>query len=69
MLYAYDPVARSNECEDGGRDCSHAAGKPYRILAAFQSSPFKEVTVFSLLIPVLLWRSYTLLQPEEDGEE
>jgi branched-chain amino acid transport system permease protein len=37
--------------------------------AAFQSSPFKEVTVFSLLIPVLLWRSYTLLQPEEDGEE
>jgi len=37
--------------------------------AAFESSPFKEVTVFSLLIPVLLWRSYTLLQPEEDGEE
>jgi len=37
--------------------------------AAFQSSPFKEVTVFSLLIPVLLWRSYTLLQSEEDNEE
>ncbi|MGE0060785.1 MAG: branched-chain amino acid ABC transporter permease [Xanthobacteraceae bacterium] len=37
--------------------------------AAFQSSPFKEVTVFSLLIPVLLWRSYTLLQTEEDNEE
>lgn len=37
--------------------------------AAFQSSPFKEVTVFSLLIPVLMWRSYTLLQPEEDSDE
>jgi branched-chain amino acid transport system permease protein len=37
--------------------------------AAFQSSPFKEVIVFSLLIPVLLWRSYLLLQPEEDSEE
>lgn len=37
--------------------------------AAFQSSPFKEVTVFSLLIPVLLWRSYTLVQAEEESEE
>ena len=25
--------------------------------AAFRSSPFKEVIVFSILIPVLLWRS------------
>ena len=28
--------------------------------AAFLSSPFKEVIVFSILIPVLLWRSYSL---------
>ena len=37
--------------------------------AAFESSPFKEVTVFSILIPVLLWRSYTLVHEEEDHEE
>lgn len=37
--------------------------------AAFVSSPFKEVIVFSILIPVLLWRSYTLVHSEEDHEE
>ena len=37
--------------------------------AAFVSSPFKEVIVFSILIPVLLWRSYTLATVEESGEE
>ncbi len=37
--------------------------------AAFFSSPFKEVIVFSILIPVLLWRSYTLVQAEEEDEE
>jgi branched-chain amino acid transport system permease protein len=37
--------------------------------AAFQSSPFKEVIVFSILIPVLLWRSYTFLQVEEEADE
>ena len=37
--------------------------------AAFQSSPFKEVIVFSILIPVLLWRSYSYVQTEEDPDE
>jgi branched-chain amino acid transport system permease protein len=37
--------------------------------AAFQSSPFKEVIVFSILIPVLLWRSYTFVQTEEEADE
>lgn len=37
--------------------------------AAFQSSPFKEVIVFSILIPVLLWRSYSFVQTEEEDEE
>jgi branched-chain amino acid transport system permease protein len=37
--------------------------------AAFQSSPFKEVIVFSILIPVLLWRSYSFVQTEEESEE
>jgi branched-chain amino acid transport system permease protein len=37
--------------------------------AAFQSSPFKEVIVFSILIPVLLWRSYSSVQTEEESEE
>lgn len=37
--------------------------------AAFLSSQFKEVIVFSILIPVLLWRSYTLVQVEEEDEE
>lgn len=37
--------------------------------AAFQSSAFKEVIVFSILIPVLLWRSYTFVQAEEDIDE
>ena len=37
--------------------------------AAFQSSQFKEVIVFSILIPVLLWRSYSFVQPEEEAEE
>ena len=37
--------------------------------AAFQSSQFKEVIVFSVLIPVLLWRSYTLVHAEEEDDE
>lgn len=37
--------------------------------AAFLSSPFKEVIVFSVLIPVLLWRSYTLVHAEEEDDE
>jgi branched-chain amino acid transport system permease protein len=37
--------------------------------AAFQSSAFKEVIVFSVLIPVLLWRSYTWAQAEETSDE
>ena len=37
--------------------------------AAFQSSSFKEVIVFSILIPVLLWRSYTFVHSEEDIDE
>jgi branched-chain amino acid transport system permease protein len=37
--------------------------------AAFQSSAFKEVIVFSVLIPVLLWRSYTWAQVEEADDE
>jgi branched-chain amino acid transport system permease protein len=37
--------------------------------AAFQSSPFKEVIVFSILIPVLLWRSYSFVHSEEEDEE
>lgn len=37
--------------------------------AAFASSPFKEVIVFSILIPVLLWRSYSFVQPDDEAEE
>jgi branched-chain amino acid transport system permease protein len=37
--------------------------------AAFFSSPFKEVLVFSTLIPVLLWRSYTMVHSEEEHDE
>ena len=37
--------------------------------AAFLSSQFKEVIVFSVLIPVLLWRSYTLVHAEEEDDE
>jgi branched-chain amino acid transport system permease protein len=37
--------------------------------AAFQSSPFKEVIVFSILIPVLLWRSYTFAHSEDETDE
>jgi branched-chain amino acid transport system permease protein len=37
--------------------------------ASFWSSAFKEVIVFSLLIPVLLWRSLTLSEAEEEAEE
>ncbi|PTW56621.1 amino acid/amide ABC transporter membrane protein 1 (HAAT family) [Breoghania corrubedonensis] len=37
--------------------------------ASFQSSAYKEVIVFSILIPVLLWRSYTTVHSEEDTEE
>jgi branched-chain amino acid transport system permease protein len=37
--------------------------------AAFQSSAFKEVIVFSVLIPVLLWRSYTWAQGGAHAEE
>jgi branched-chain amino acid transport system permease protein len=37
--------------------------------ASFWSSSLKEVIVFSLLIPVLLWRSLTLTQVDEEDEE
>jgi branched-chain amino acid transport system permease protein len=37
--------------------------------AAFQSSPFKEVIVFSILIPVLLWRSITFVHAEDEADE
>jgi branched-subunit amino acid ABC-type transport system permease component len=37
--------------------------------ASFWSSSFKEVIVFSLLIPVLLWRSLSLTQVDEEDEE
>ena len=37
--------------------------------AAFQSSALKDVIVFSLLIPILLWRSLGSLHSEEESEE
>jgi len=37
--------------------------------ASFWSSAFKEVIVFGILIPVLLWRSFTTLQTDEDDSE
>ncbi|MGI6247520.1 MAG: branched-chain amino acid ABC transporter permease [Pseudochelatococcus sp.] len=37
--------------------------------ASFQSSAFKEVIVFSLLIPILVWRSLASIHSEEDIEE
>jgi len=36
---------------------------------SFYSSAYKEVLVFSMLIPVLLWRSVQATQSEEDIEE
>lgn len=37
--------------------------------ASFYSSAYKEVLVFALLIPVLLWRSVSATHSEEDIEE
>jgi branched-chain amino acid transport system permease protein len=37
--------------------------------ASFWSSAFKEVVVFSILIPVLLWRSLSLVSAQEDEVE
>jgi branched-chain amino acid transport system permease protein len=37
--------------------------------ASFWSSAFKEVIVFSILIPVLLWRSLAIGEVEEEVEE
>lgn len=37
--------------------------------ASFWSSAFKEVIVFSILIPILLWRSYAVGETEEEAEE
>jgi branched-chain amino acid transport system permease protein len=36
--------------------------------ASFWNSAFKEVIVFSILIPVLLWRSLTVDEDEEEAE-
>ena len=36
---------------------------------AFWSSSLKEVTVFSVLIPVLLWRSLSLDHTDEEDAE
>jgi branched-chain amino acid transport system permease protein len=37
--------------------------------ASFESSSLKDVIVFSLLIPILLWRSFVTLHTEEDADE
>jgi len=37
--------------------------------ASFWSSSLKEVVVFSVLIPVLLWRSLSLDQTDEEDAE
>ncbi|MFQ0812606.1 ABC transporter permease [Brucella anthropi] len=37
--------------------------------AAFQSSAFKDVIVFSFLIPILIWRSIVSIHHEEHDEE
>jgi branched-subunit amino acid ABC-type transport system permease component len=37
--------------------------------ASFWNSSFKEVVVFGLLVPVLLWRSLSLTQVDEEDEE
>jgi branched-chain amino acid transport system permease protein len=37
--------------------------------ASFWSSAFKEVVVFTFLIPVLVWRSFMLGHVEEEDEE
>lgn len=37
--------------------------------ASFWSSAFKEVIVFSILIPILLWRSYGVGETEEEADE
>ena len=37
--------------------------------ASFQSSALKDVIVFSLLIPILLWRSIASQHSEEEVEE
>ncbi len=37
--------------------------------ASFWSSAFKEVIVFSILIPILLWRSYAVGETEEEADE
>ena len=37
--------------------------------ASFQSSTLKDVIVFSLLIPILLWRSFASQHSEEEVEE
>jgi branched-chain amino acid transport system permease protein len=36
--------------------------------ASFWASAYKEVIVFTLIIPVLVWRSITTHQIEEDEE-
>ncbi|MDE2361833.1 MAG: branched-chain amino acid ABC transporter permease [Hyphomicrobiales bacterium] len=37
--------------------------------ASFESSSLKDVIVFSLLVPILMWRSIASLHLEEDDEE
>ena len=37
--------------------------------ASFQSSSLKDVIVFALLIPILLWRSIGTVHSEEDNDE
>ena len=36
--------------------------------SSYWASAFKEVIVFTLIIPVLLWRSLTTATPDDDGE-
>lgn len=37
--------------------------------ASFYDSKYKDVIVFSLLIPILLWRSFAVVHSEEESEE
>lgn len=39
---------------------------PFESYASFWASAFKEVIVFTLIIPVLIWRSFITHHVEED---
>ena len=63
------PIDRTEPTRDSSRAIGAILVGLLESFASFWNSSLKEVVVFSVLIPVLLWRSLSLGQVDEEDAE